>query len=81
MSVLSRVHYIKTCRATYSFTLSGGEQVHKAVNRAGTVSKKEIDNPSTQSLTLNKRVVYVRVVEVAGFEPASKDSATWHLQA
>jgi len=50
--------------------------MHNAVNRVRTVSRKEIENPSAQGLTLSRQAAYVKVVEVAGFEPASEDSAT-----
>jgi len=39
-SVLSRIHYIRTCRATHSFNLSGGEEIDKAVKRTKTARKK-----------------------------------------
>ncbi len=56
--------------------LAGGEHAWKCEARKRPLKRTEVENPSVKSPALKRWVVYSKVVEVAGFEPASEDSAT-----
>ena len=42
-------------------------------NSSNPLNTREIENPSTQSFSLKRRVVFFQMVEAAGVEPASEN--------